>query len=67
MKIELVCEEAFGKDPFYEVRVDGHFITGSSRLETAENLYNQLLSNPNALKTHKIVLKFAEINVTSQS
>jgi hypothetical protein len=67
MKIELMSEEAFGKDPFYEVRVDGHFITGSSKLETAESLYNQLLSNPDALKTQKIVLKFAEIDVTSQS
>jgi hypothetical protein len=67
MKIELISEEAFGKDPFYEVRVDGHFITGSSKLETAESLYNQLLSNPDALKTQKIVLKFAEISVTSQS
>jgi hypothetical protein len=67
MKIELISEEAFGKDPFYEVRVDGHFITGSSKLETAESLYNQLLSNPDALKTQKIVLKFAEIDVTSQS
>jgi hypothetical protein len=67
MKIELISEEAFGKDPFYEVRVDGHFITGSSRLETAENLYNQLISNPDTLKTQKIVLKFAEVDVTSQS
>ena len=67
MKIELISEEAFGKDPFYEVRVDGHFITGSSKLETAENLYNQLISNPDALKSQKIVLKFAEVDVTSQS
>ena len=67
MKIELISEEAFGKDPFYEVRVDGHFITGSSKLETAESLYNQLISNPDTLKTQKIVLKFAEVDVTSQS
>ena len=67
MKIELISEEAFGKDPFYEVRVDGHFITGSSKLETAESLYNQLISNPDALKSQKIVLKFAEVDVTSQS
>jgi hypothetical protein len=67
MKIELISEEAFGKDPWYEVRVDGHFITGSSKLETAENMYNQLISNPDSLKTKKIVLKLAEIDVTSQS
>lgn len=67
MKIELISEEAFGKDPFYEVRVDGHFITGSSKLETAESLYNQLISNPDTLKTQKIVLKFAEIDVPLQS
>lgn len=67
MKIELISEEAFGKDPFYEVRVDGQFITGSSKYATAENMYNELLSNPDALKTKKIVLKFAEVDVTSQS
>lgn len=67
MKIELISEKQFGKDPWYEVRVDGHYITGSSHLENAENMYNQLLSNPDALKSEKIVLKFAEINVTSQS
>jgi hypothetical protein len=67
MKIELISEKQFGKDPWYEVRVDGHYITGYSNLESAENMYNQLLSNPDALKTEKIVLKFAEIDVTSQS
>jgi hypothetical protein len=67
MKIELISEKEFGKQPWYEVRVDGHYITGSSNLETAENMYNQLLSNPDALKSQKIVLKFAEIDVISQS
>jgi hypothetical protein len=67
MKIELISEEAFGKQPWYEVRVDGHYVTGSSNLESAENMYNQLLSNPDALKSQKIVLKFAEVDVTSQS
>ena len=67
MRIELISEKAFGKDPWYEVRVDGHYITGSSSLETAENMYNQLLSNPDSLKSQKIVLKFAEVDVTSQS
>jgi len=67
MKIELICEKKIGQDPWYEVRVDGQFVTGSYTLETAENKYNQLLVNPNALKSQKIVLKFAEIDVTSQS
>lgn len=67
MKIELISEEAFGKDPFYEVRVDGHFITGSSKLETAESLYNQVLSNPDALKTKKTVLRSDKIDVSLSS
>ena len=67
MKIELVSEKEFGKQPWYELRVDGHYITGSSNLETVENMYNQILSNPDDLKSQRIVLKFAEIDVTSQS
>lgn len=67
MKIELICEEEFGKDPFYQVRVDGKFITGSSKLETAESLYNQILSNPDALKTKKTVLRSGKIDVSLSS
>ena len=67
MKIELICEKKIGQSDWYEIRIDNHYITGSSNLESAENMYNQLLSNPDALKSQKIVLKFAEIDVTSQS
>ena len=67
MKIELICEEEFGKDRFYAVRVDGKFITGSSKLETAESLFNQVLSNPDALKTQKTVLRSDEIDVSLSS
>jgi len=67
MKIELISEKEFGKTEWYEIRVDGHYITGSSNLETAENLYNEFLRNPSKLKKEKIVLKSDEINVSSQS
>jgi hypothetical protein len=67
MKIELISEKEFGKTEWYEIRVDGHYITGSSNLETAENLYNEFLKNPSKLKKEKMVLKSDEINVSSQS
>ena len=65
MKIELICEKKIGQSDWYEIRANGQYVIGYSNLESAENMYKQLLSNPDALKSEKIVLKFAEIDVTS--
>jgi hypothetical protein len=67
MKIELISEKEFGKSVWYEIRVNGHYVMGFSNLENAENMYNEFLTNPSKLEKEKIVLKSAEINVSSQS
>jgi len=63
MKIELSEEKKFNSDPWYIVRVDGQYITGSGDKEKAEGLYNELVSDPEMLKTKVNILKSQEIDV----
>jgi hypothetical protein len=67
MKIELISERELDKGIWYEIRVDGKYITGSSSLEIAESMYNQFLKDPSILEKETKVLKSDEINVSSQS
>lgn len=64
MKVELIKEERFNEDPYYIIRVDDKFVTGSSLEDKAEKLYNDLVSNPDALKTKVKILKSEEIDVS---
>lgn len=63
MKVELLLEQRFNESPFYIIKVDDKFVTGSSQQEKAEQLYNDLISNPDALKTKIEILKSQEIDV----
>lgn len=65
MKVELIKEERFNESPYYIIRVDSNFVTGSSDKDKAEDLYNQLISDPSALKTKVKILKSEEIDVSS--
>jgi len=65
MKVELIKEERFNESPYYIIRVDDKFVTGSPEQEKAEKLYNDLISNPDALKTKIEILKSEEIDVSS--
>lgn len=66
MKIELISEKEFAKDTWYEIRIDGKYITGSSSLESVEALYNEYISHPFSLEKEVKVLKSEEISVSSQ-
>ena len=63
MRIELSVEQKFNAEPWYIVRVDGQYITGTGIKEKAEELYNKLVSDPEMLKTKVNILKSQEINV----
>lgn len=65
MKVELIKEERFNEGPYYIIKVDDKFVTGSSDESKAEDLYNQLISDPSALKTKVKILKSEEIDVSS--
>jgi hypothetical protein len=64
MKIELIEQvEPFSDQPWYGVKVDGSSIKWSREKEVAETIYNDILSNPDLLKTKENILKSEEINV----
>ena len=45
MKLELVKVVEFGNDPYYKILKDGLFVTGSAKLEKAEELLQMLINN----------------------
>ena len=64
MKIELSVEQKFNAEPWYIVRVDGQYVTGTGIKEKAEELYDKLVSDPEMLKTKVNILKSQEIDVS---
>jgi len=65
MKIELISEREFGKGTWYEIRVEGKYITGSSSLENAEAMYNAFLQDPSILEKETKILRSEEILLSS--
>jgi hypothetical protein len=65
MIIELIKEKEFGKGVWYEIRVDGKYIHGSSTLENVEAMYNAFLKDPSILEKETIILKSDEISLSS--
>jgi len=63
MKIELVKEEKFNENPWYTIQIDGKYVTGTGIIEKAEKLYNELISNPDILKSKINILKSQEIDL----
>jgi hypothetical protein len=64
MKIELIEEIKINEDPWYCIRIDGQYVKGTSKKELAEEYYEKVLNDVNALNTKKKVLKSAEIDVS---
>lgn len=66
MKIELIKETNNGTD-WYEIRVDGKYITGSSNYESAESKYNEFLTHPSSLGKRIEILKSDVIDLSLPS
>ena len=66
MKIELIKETNNGCE-WFEIRVDGKYITGSSNYETVENRYNEFLASPSSIGKEIKVLKSEVIDLSLQS
>jgi hypothetical protein len=67
MKIELILDKEFGKPIWYEIRIDGRYVSGSYTYETAKQEYDNFIKNPDLMQVKKEVLESQEIFVTSQS
>jgi len=65
MKVELIEQlEPFSDSPWYGVKVNGTSIKWTREKEIAETIYNDILTNPDLLKTKENVLKSEEVEVS---
>lgn len=63
MKIELVEEQKYNGEPWYVVRVDDQYIIGTGNKLNADKMYNEIVADPNVIKTKVNILKSEEVNV----
>jgi hypothetical protein len=64
MKIELIEQmEPFSDQAWYGVRVNGTSVKWSKDKGEIEKVYNEIISNPDIIKTKEIILKSQEIEV----
>lgn len=65
MKVDLVEQnEPFSDETWYGIRVNGSSVKWSRDKEVIEALYNDILTNPDVLKTKENILKSQEVNVS---
>ena len=64
MKIELIEEIKLNETPWYSIKIDGKYVKGTSVKQLAEEWYERVLYDVNALNTKENVLKSAEIDVS---
>lgn len=65
MKVDLVEQmEPFSDEVWYGIRVNGSSVKWSRDKDVIEALYNDILTNPDVLKTKENILKSQEINVS---
>jgi hypothetical protein len=64
MKVDLIEQvEPFSDQPWYGIRVNGTSIKWSKDKEVIDSIYNDILANPDLLKTKENILKSQEIDV----
>ena len=63
MKVELMEESKFGKDPMYAVKADGSLIQWFSYKKDAEAFYDSVIADPSILEPKRIILKSEEITL----
>jgi hypothetical protein len=64
MKLELIEEIKVDTGTMYAVVKDGSSVKWFVHKENAEAFYNEILANPNVLKTQRNILKSEDINVS---
>jgi len=64
MKVELVEEIKYNEQPWYIIRINGQYIKGTGNKIIAESLYEEIIADPNSVKTKINVLKSQELVVS---
>ena len=63
MKVELEEQVKYNTDPWYIIRVDGEYFTGTGNKSNAIKMYEEIIADPNVIKTKRNILKFEEITL----
>jgi len=65
MKIDLIeQQEPFKEEAWYGIRVNGTSVKWSKDKGEIEKVYNEIISNPDIIKTKEIILKSQVIDVS---
>ena len=65
MKVELIEEIKFGRDPWYSVSVDEEVVFSSWNKEACESVYDAFATGKISQKTTRNVLKSQEVSLSS--
>lgn len=63
MKVELIEEVKFDRDPWYSVIVEGEVIFSTWNKSNCENVYNAIIEGKISGKTTRNILKSEEISL----
>lgn len=61
MKVELIKEEKYKQDPWYEIRIDDNYLWGTSDKDKADEEFRKVTADPEIAKTKESVLLSKEI------
>ena len=65
MKVELIEQlEPFSDTPWYGIKVDGTSVKWSKDKKVIDGIYNEIINDPELLKTKENILKSQEIEVS---
>lgn len=66
MKVELIKEDSFNDGITYSITINGKHVSGSytRNLQTAEDLYDKILTDPDFTKTKTEILRCTEISLS---
>ena len=63
MKLEIIKEQEYAKEPWYILKVNDKTFDVSRQLEKIEQLYEKVKEDPSIINTSIIILKSEEIDV----
>ena len=63
MKVELEEQVKYNTDPWFVIRIDGEYLIGTGDKANANKMYNEIIANPDVIKTKVNILKSEEVNV----
>lgn len=63
MKVELEEQVKYNTDPWYIIRVDGEYFTGTGNKVNAVKMYEEIIADPTVINTKRIILKSEEITL----